>query len=263
MGMWKREKERKTQHFNRPSGTLSKKLLTVTICYIRKSWRRIKKKDQPMESFTWDCYSFSQAAKHFNKLGKWDCKTTTSDSKPQGQEPFLKLILTQVLTLIRFQEENVPLSSFSVLGEAVVSYVDSEKQFSSQCVALTGTSGPFCHSFLYSPRDALPRHPLISSLFSYARGYFPQKWHCSCIKASSEMVPMQPLKDPNHWTALLKALGQFRTAEARIQQDLPVSSKGSESAVPASSSQAHESHCALADTRISTDRTGIFTARLN
>lgn len=117
-----------------------------------------------MKSFTWDCFSFSQAAKHFNKLGKWDCKTTTSNSKPQGQEPFLKLILTQVLTLIRFQEENVPLSCFSVLGEALVSYVDSEKQFSSQCIAVTGISGPFCHSFLYSPRDALPRH-LISSVF--------------------------------------------------------------------------------------------------
>lgn len=150
----------------------------------QKIMKENKKKDQLMKSFTWDCYSFSQAAKHFNKLGKWDCKTTTSDSKPQGQEPFLKLILTQVLTLIRFQEENVPLSCFSVLGEALVSYIDSEKQFSSQCIALTGTSGPFCHLFLYSPRDALPRHPL-TSLFSYAIGCFPQKWHCSCIKASS------------------------------------------------------------------------------
>lgn len=180
------KKERKTQHFNRPNGTLPKKLwlLQSVTSENHEGELKKKKKDQPMKSFTWDCFSFSQAAKHFNKLGKWDCKTTTSNSKPQGQEPFLKLILTQVLTLIRFQEENVPLSCFSVLGEALVSYVDSEKQFSSQCIAVTGISGPFCHSFLYSPRDALPRH-LISSLFSYARGCFPQKWHCSCIKASS------------------------------------------------------------------------------
>lgn len=188
MGMWERgeKKERKTQHFNRPNGTLPKKLwlLQSVTSENHEGELKKKKKDQPMKSFTWDCFSFSQAAKHFNKLGKWDCKTTTSNSKPQGQEPFLKLILTQVLTLIRFQEENVPLSCFSVLGEALVSYVDSEKQFSSQCIAVTGISGPFCHSFLYSPRDALPRH-LISSLFSYARGCFPQKWHCSCIKASS------------------------------------------------------------------------------
>lgn len=166
------------------------------LCYIKR--KRIKK-DSPLKSFTWDCFSVSQAAKHFNKLGKWDCKTTTSDSKPQGQEPFLKLILTHVLTLIRFHVVNVPLSCLSVLRENLVSFVDSEAIF----------FPAYCHhrhsrtflSFISLQPKRCPAPDIFSSaLFPYEMRHFPQKWHLTApaTKPSLKQVPMQPLKDSTH-----------------------------------------------------------------
>lgn len=66
--------------------------------------------------------------------------------------------------LIRFHVVNVPLSCLSVLRENLVSFVDYEKLFSFQRIVVTGIAGLFCHSFLYSPRDALPQ--TSSHLFS-------------------------------------------------------------------------------------------------
>lgn len=240
-------------------------------CYIRKSWRRIKR-DHPLKSFTEDCFSFSQAAKHFNKLGKWDCKTTTSDSKPQGQEPFLKLILTQVLTLIRFQEENVPLSCLSVLRETLGGlfffflFANSEKRFSLQHIVVTGIAGLFCQLFLYSPRDALPQ--TVARLFSVSFWDLSRRSGTApAAKPGLKPIPMWLFKDPTRLTSDLQPCRRHRANSDQLR----LGSNASFQFLPREAGvldqlllpQAPESHCALTAIRASTDRAGILTPTLN